>query len=180
MLLESLVEKIATSVLDAFKVEGRREGAQGQVFERTFDRYPDRKDDGEDTEREKRKRKRIRTTIAVVESIIALGSNVGGREGSLRQAIVTLGRRDATGRWSSVYETEPMYCEDQGAFLNCVVVVADGLEAMVVAQELKTIEEEMGRGQGGARYGPGSSTWTSSSMAKKWCPNRRWRYLIPG
>jgi 2-amino-4-hydroxy-6-hydroxymethyldihydropteridine diphosphokinase len=103
---------------------------------------------------QKGRRGRERIDHPVVESIIALGSNVGDREGSLRRALVTLAREMRVVDWSSVYETEPMYYEDQGAFLNCVVVVETDLKPMALLKLLKGIEEEMGRDQGGTRYGP--------------------------
>ena len=44
---------------------------------------------------------------------------------------------------SSVYETEPMYREDQGWFLNCVVVVETDLEPGDLLRWLKRRERAM-------------------------------------
>ena len=55
---------------------------------------------------------------------------------------------------SSVYETEPMYREDQGWFLNCVVVVETDVEPIELLGWLKEAETEMGRDQQAARNAP--------------------------
>lgn len=54
---------------------------------------------------------------------------------------------------SSVYETEPMYHEDQALFLNCVVAVETGLRPRELLEHLLAIEAELGR-QRTLRYGP--------------------------
>lgn len=56
-------------------------------------------------------------------------------------------------KMSSVFETEPMYYEDQGRFLNCVVVVKTGLEPMALLKRLQAFELELGRRRD-VRYGP--------------------------
>jgi 2-amino-4-hydroxy-6-hydroxymethyldihydropteridine diphosphokinase len=55
---------------------------------------------------------------------------------------------------SSVYETEPMYYEDQGPFLNCVIAVETGLRPAALLGRLKALERRMGRERTGSRYGP--------------------------
>ncbi len=89
----------------------------------------------------------------MVQSFIALGSNVGDREGNLRRAIAALGRYSKVTAVSSVYETEPMYHEDQGWFLNCVVSAETELRPRELLDALRKIEVEMGR-ERGVRYGP--------------------------
>ena len=89
----------------------------------------------------------------MVESLIALGSNVGDRDRNLRLAIAALGRFGKVTRVSSVYETEPMYYEDQGWFLNCVVSLETELKATSLLHALQGIESEIGRSKG-VRYGP--------------------------
>lgn len=76
---------------------------------------------------------------------LSLGSNVGDREATLRDAIARL---EAVGRVisvSSFYETEPVEVTDQPWFVNCAV----GLETMLTAEQLMArllqIEGEMGR-----------------------------------
>jgi 2-amino-4-hydroxy-6-hydroxymethyldihydropteridine diphosphokinase len=55
---------------------------------------------------------------------------------------------------SSVYETEPMYLEDQAWFLNCVVVVETDIEPVELLGWLKETETKMGRDQRAARNTP--------------------------
>jgi 2-amino-4-hydroxy-6-hydroxymethyldihydropteridine diphosphokinase len=55
---------------------------------------------------------------------------------------------------SSVYETEPMYLDDQGWFLNCVVVVETDIEPVELLGWLKETETKMGRDQQAARNTP--------------------------
>ncbi|HEV2390319.1 MAG TPA: 2-amino-4-hydroxy-6-hydroxymethyldihydropteridine diphosphokinase, partial [Nitrososphaerales archaeon] len=82
---------------------------------------------------------------ALVECIIALGSNVGDRDGNLRRAISLIGARTRLVAASSIYETEPMYREDQAWFLNCVVVVETEIEPLALLRWLKEAEVNMGR-----------------------------------
>lgn len=55
---------------------------------------------------------------------------------------------------SSVYETEPMYREDQDWFLNCVVVVETALEPAGLLARLREIEKKMGRERQAGRNSP--------------------------
>jgi 2-amino-4-hydroxy-6-hydroxymethyldihydropteridine diphosphokinase len=89
----------------------------------------------------------------MVESLIALGSNVGDREGNLRRAIGIIGRQTKLIKISPVYETEPMYREDQSWFLNCVVAVETDLRPSELLERLQAAELEMGRGKR-EKYGP--------------------------
>jgi len=90
----------------------------------------------------------------VVEAIIALGSNLGDRRDNLLRAIDALGRETKLLDVSSVYETEPMYNEDQGPFLNCVIAVETTIRPVALLASLKALEEKMGRERTGQRYGP--------------------------
>jgi 2-amino-4-hydroxy-6-hydroxymethyldihydropteridine diphosphokinase len=81
----------------------------------------------------------------MVESLIAIGSNVGDRDGNLRRAIAALGRYGKVSNVSSVYETEPMYFEDQGWFLNCVVALQTELSPRALLDGMHSIEAELGR-----------------------------------
>ena len=91
----------------------------------------------------------------MVEAIVALGSNLGNRESNLKRALAGVARRRTTRvtEVSPVYETEPMYYENQGWFLNCVAAVETRLRPLELLDSLKAIEEEMGR-QPAVRYGP--------------------------
>jgi 2-amino-4-hydroxy-6-hydroxymethyldihydropteridine diphosphokinase len=89
----------------------------------------------------------------MVESVIALGSNIGDREANLRLAIKAVGRYGTLTSLSSVYETEPMYEEDQGWFLNCVLTLDTQLGPRALLDALQSVEAEMGRVRG-KRNGP--------------------------
>jgi len=52
---------------------------------------------------------------------------------------------------SSVYETEPMYREDQDWFLNCVIVLEGDVEPAELLGWLKEVERAMGRDPRAAR-----------------------------
>jgi 2-amino-4-hydroxy-6-hydroxymethyldihydropteridine diphosphokinase len=89
----------------------------------------------------------------MVESVVALGSNLGDREGNLRLAIAAIGGFAKVTGVSSVYETEPMYLEDQAWFLNCVISVETELRPRALLDALQAIEVGMGR-ERGIKYGP--------------------------
>lgn len=89
----------------------------------------------------------------MVESFIALGSNLGDREDNLRRAIEMISRQMSLTEMSSVYETEPMYNESQNWFLNCVVSVETNLKPRDLLERLQNMEHEMGRKRT-ERYGP--------------------------
>jgi hypothetical protein len=55
---------------------------------------------------------------------IALGSNIGDRIGHVRKAVDELASRGVkTVRTSRLYESQPMYVEDQELFVNGVIEV---------------------------------------------------------
>ena len=115
VLLESLAEGVATLCLDKFKVE--------RVTVRVRkEKYSVEPSIGIEIER-------VRGDDTSVEVVIGLGSNMGRREDNVRRAVAAIGGKMRVIAVSSVYETEPMYLEDQGCqFLNCVVVVETDLE----------------------------------------------------
>ncbi len=89
----------------------------------------------------------------MVEAILALGSNVGDREEKLRQAFAMIDEQLTVNAVSSVYETEPMYLENQNWFLNCVVAVETDLKPSDLLRKVMAIELALGR-EKGERYGP--------------------------
>jgi dihydroneopterin aldolase / 2-amino-4-hydroxy-6-hydroxymethyldihydropteridine diphosphokinase len=89
----------------------------------------------------------------MVEAIIALGSNLGDRAKNLKQSLSALGEYGRVTAISSVYETKPMYNEDQGWFLNAVVSLETELNPARLLEALQSIEKSMGR-ERGVRYGP--------------------------
>lgn len=77
---------------------------------------------------------------------IGLGSNVGDREGSLREAVRRL--EAEVGRVplrSGIYRTEPVEVVDQAEFLNQVVGLETGLDAEPLLHRLLDLERGMGR-----------------------------------
>jgi 2-amino-4-hydroxy-6-hydroxymethyldihydropteridine diphosphokinase len=89
----------------------------------------------------------------MVESLIALGSNVGVREDHLRRGLELIGQKMTILEVSPVFETEPMYYLPQDWFLNCVAAVETALRPRALLDWLQTIEREVGR-RPGVRYGP--------------------------
>ena len=88
------------------------------------------------------------TTVA-----IALGTNVGDRLRHLQSSVDALRSIVNLVAVSRVYETAPMYVEDQPAFLNAAVRATTDLGPLPLLQALKRIEVMSGR-QSRERYGP--------------------------
>jgi 2-amino-4-hydroxy-6-hydroxymethyldihydropteridine diphosphokinase len=77
---------------------------------------------------------------------LGLGSNTGNREAELRTAIRKIRSHDLkVTRVSSVYETSPMYHENQRNFLNIVAEAETSLFPMRLLLRLANVEHEMGR-----------------------------------
>lgn len=76
---------------------------------------------------------------------IALGSNIGDREGYLRAAIAALGKVGAVDKVSSFYDTEPVGTVPQANFLNAVVEYRTQLPPQQLLCALLQIEYEQGR-----------------------------------
>lgn len=79
-------------------------------------------------------------------AFLALGSNVGDREGNLREAVKHLEEGEiGILRRSSLYETAPQELLDQPWFLNAVVEVETGLFPLQLLARVRQIERDMGR-----------------------------------
>ena len=89
----------------------------------------------------------------MVTAYIALGSNVGERLCHLNEALAKLGTAIQIQAASAVYETAPMYVEDQPAFFNAAICAQTDLSPTALLALLKRTEREVGR-QDRARYGP--------------------------
>jgi len=76
---------------------------------------------------------------------LSLGSNIGDREASLRDAIRRLSGLGTITAVSSLYETEPMEVTDQPWFLNAAIGLRTRLAAAEVMREILVIEAAMGR-----------------------------------
>ena len=75
---------------------------------------------------------------------LGLGSNLGRRDENLRSAIDRLAPDIQITRKSAVYETTPMYVENQPAFLNMVIEGATKRSATDIFRKIKEIENIMG------------------------------------
>lgn len=76
---------------------------------------------------------------------LALGSNVGDRQGNLGEAISRLTQSSIhITKLSSVYETEPVDYLDQAWFLNAVLEAQTDLSPRQLLATLRRIESEMG------------------------------------
>jgi 2-amino-4-hydroxy-6-hydroxymethyldihydropteridine diphosphokinase len=79
-------------------------------------------------------------------AFLALGANVGDREGNLRDALRQLESEELrVVRRSSLYETAPQEVLDQPSFLNAVVEVETSLFPLQLLARIRQIERDMGR-----------------------------------
>ena len=86
---------------------------------------------------------------------IALGSNLGDSEGTLRSAVRALGQVGDVTAVSSVWETQPVGLADQPLFLNAAVALETALGAPELLQQLLQMELAHGRDRSsGLRNGP--------------------------
>ena len=78
---------------------------------------------------------------------LGLGSNLQQPVAQLRDAIRRLGEVDGVEllRTSALYRTPPWGDESQDDFVNAVVQIETGLEALPLLHKLQLIEKEMGR-----------------------------------
>ncbi|MEQ1832672.1 MAG: 2-amino-4-hydroxy-6-hydroxymethyldihydropteridine diphosphokinase [Candidatus Eisenbacteria bacterium] len=90
-----------------------------------------------------------------MKAFIGLGSNLGDREASLRQALEQLAQAPDTVvvRASSLYDTEPVGVEDQPHFLNAVAQLETQLTPRQLLWNLMLIERRLGRVRT-QRWGP--------------------------
>ena len=85
---------------------------------------------------------------------IGIGSNVGDRVENLRQALEHLAGIMSLERLSATYETAPRYVLDQPPFLNMAVGGDTPLEPLLLLEQLKKFEIDIGRVPTEERYGP--------------------------
>ncbi|OCT51060.1 2-amino-4-hydroxy-6-hydroxymethyldihydropteridine pyrophosphokinase [Cladophialophora carrionii] len=79
-------------------------------------------------------------------AVIAFGSNLGDRVANIEAALSRM--REPNLRiikLSALYETKPMYYDDQDPFLNGVCQVETTLEPLPLLDMLQSIENELGR-----------------------------------
>ncbi|MGB8478389.1 MAG: 2-amino-4-hydroxy-6-hydroxymethyldihydropteridine diphosphokinase [Acidobacteriaceae bacterium] len=80
-----------------------------------------------------------------ITSYIALGSNLGDRERTLRSAIAALRQLGSVEAASSFYETAPVGLVEQSDFLNGVVALRTTLPPQELMAALLRIEQQHGR-----------------------------------
>ena len=78
---------------------------------------------------------------------LSIGSNIGDRESNIASSIAMLGSYIEISkiRSSSFYETEPLYNEDQPAFLNIVLEIETSLTPFKLLDKIREIEKMLGR-----------------------------------
>ncbi len=82
-----------------------------------------------------------------ITAYIALGSNLGDREATLRRAIELLGKREGieVQKVSQLLETEPVGPTGQGKYLNGAAEVQTTLAPIELLAVLQEIEAQLGR-----------------------------------
>lgn len=76
---------------------------------------------------------------------LSLGSNIGDRDGHLRDAIARLQKEGRVVAVSSFYETEPVEFTEQAWFLNCAAALETSATPEQLMADVLEIEQEMGR-----------------------------------
>lgn len=82
-----------------------------------------------------------------VTAYIALGSNLGDRESTVRRALELLGRHDAVEviRTSALRETDPVGPPNQPLYINAAAALRTTLTARHLLELLLEIERQLGR-----------------------------------
>ena len=81
----------------------------------------------------------------MVDVLVALGSNVGDSLANLQEATALLSENLIVESASAVYETAPMYVEDQPPFLNAALLLQTELSPLELLSKLKELERQIGR-----------------------------------
>lgn len=79
------------------------------------------------------------------EAAIAVGSNLGDREGNLQTAIELMGNLGTVRAVSGFYDTAPVGFLEQPRFLNGAVALLTELGALELLRGLLGVEQRMGR-----------------------------------
>ncbi len=83
----------------------------------------------------------------VSEAVIALGTNLGNRIENINTAVRAIAKLPGVKivKASSIYETEPVDCDDGGAFLNAAILVEAAISPAMLLGQCLGIEAAMGR-----------------------------------
>lgn len=76
---------------------------------------------------------------------VALGSNMGDRIRNIEDALTEMRKKLSVLKVSPLYETKPMYYEDQDRFINGACEVETDLDPISLLDVLQGIENELGR-----------------------------------
>jgi 2-amino-4-hydroxy-6-hydroxymethyldihydropteridine diphosphokinase/dihydropteroate synthase len=80
------------------------------------------------------------------KATIAFGSNLGDRVAHIEHALAKMRKRHLNViKLSALYETKPMYYDDQDPFLNGACQVETELEPLPLLDVLQAIENDLGR-----------------------------------
>ena len=87
---------------------------------------------------------------------IGIGSNLGERESTIRDALALLAADPEleVEAVSSIRETDPVGMVDQPRFLNAAIRLATDLAPYPLLKRLLAVEQQLGRVRTGERYGP--------------------------
>ncbi len=81
------------------------------------------------------------------EAVIALGTNLGNRIENINAAVRAIARLPGVKiiKASSIYETEPVDCDEGDSFLNAAILVEASISPALLLGECLGIEAAMGR-----------------------------------
>ncbi len=83
--------------------------------------------------------------MALTRAAVALGSNLGDRNATLRSALAALAHLGEVVAVSGFHETTPVGGPEQGDFLNAVVVFETDLSPEQLLARLQAVEDDHGR-----------------------------------
>ena len=88
--------------------------------------------------------------------VIGIGSNLGDRLATMREAVARIASIAPVLARSRVYETAPVGLVEQPSFLNAAIAVDCALEPLTLLEALLRIERELGRDRtaDAVRWGP--------------------------
>ena len=102
---------------------------------------------------------------------ISLGSNLGERLQFLQNSIYEISKEMIVRHVSLVYQTAPMYVDDQPSFLNAAAIVESNHQPRAMLARLKQIEQCVGR-ETTFRHGPRQVDMDIILCQDHRCPNQ--------
>ena len=85
---------------------------------------------------------------------LGLGSNIGNRSGNLNKCLQHLNNVGTIQKTSFLYESQPMYYQQQSPFLNAAVHIESTLNPIDLLPQLKHIESNVMNREEGFKNGP--------------------------